>query len=96
VTGTVREQRGRFGVGLGQALAIWLAVPVLVAFVRHLAVAWSGVVVALVACVLLGQWHQRRARADAAVGAFTGAVLWPVLIGAAIIAIGIMADYRSE
>ena len=96
MTETVRVQRGRFGVGLAQALAVWLSPLVLVAFVRHLAVAWTSVVVALVACVLLGQRHQRRGRADSAAGAFTGAVLWPVLIGAAIITIGIVADYRSE
>ena len=93
---TVRVPRGRFGAGLGQALIVWLSPLVLGAFVRQLAVAWTGVVVALVACVLLGQWHQRRGRSDSAVGAFTGAVLWPVLIGAAIITIGIVADYRSE
>jgi hypothetical protein len=96
VTETVQQRRGRFGVGLAQALVVWLAPLVLAAFVRHPAAAWAGVGMALVVCVLLGQWHQRRGRADSAVGAFTGAVLWPVLIGAAIIAIGIVAESRSE
>jgi hypothetical protein len=96
VTRAVQQHRGRFGVGLGQALVIWLSTLVLIAVVRHVAVAWSGVVAALLAGVLLGQWHQRRARPDSAVGAFTGAVLWPLLIGATIIVIGIVAESRSE
>ncbi|MGW4942571.1 hypothetical protein ACWEOZ_13430 [Actinoplanes sp. NPDC004185] len=43
----------------------------------------------------LGQWHQRWAHADSAVGSFTGAVLWPVVIAAVILTIGIVADERS-
>lgn len=96
MTDAVQEQRGRFGAGMAQALGIWLSAMVVVWLVRHVAVLWAGVVVALLACVLLGQWHQRRARADSAVGAFAGAVLWPVLIFAVVITIGIVAESRSE
>ena len=35
-------------------------------------------------------------RAEGAVGSFTGAVLWPVVIAAVILAIGIIADQRSD
>jgi hypothetical protein len=96
VIDTGQERRGRFGAGLAQALGVWLSAMVVAGLVRHLAVAWTGAVVALLACVLLGQWHQRRARPDSAVGAFTGAVLWPVLLGLAVIVIGIVAESRSE
>jgi hypothetical protein len=88
------QRRGRFVHGLGQALAGWLTVVLLVLFLRNQAIAWAGCVVAVVSCVLLGQWHQRRGRADTAVGAFSGAVLWPVVIGAALIAINV-ADQMS-
>jgi hypothetical protein len=92
----VTGHRGHFLAGLGQALVVWLAVLVLIAVVRQVPVVWAGPGSALVACILLGQWHGRRARADSAVGAFAGAVLWPVLIGAVIITIGIVAESRSE
>jgi hypothetical protein len=88
-------RRDRFAHGLGQSLVVWLTALVLTVVVRHLAVFWSAVVAALIGCVLLGQWHQRRARADSAVGSFTGAVLWPVVIAAVILTIGIVADERS-
>jgi hypothetical protein len=88
---TRQERRGRFGAGMVQALGIWLVAMAGVWLVRQVAVAWAGVVVALLACVLLGQWHNRRSRPDSAVGAFTGAVLWPVLLALAVIIIGIVA-----
>jgi hypothetical protein len=82
--------RGRFLAGLGQALGIWLAALLVAPFVRHLAVAWAAVIAGVLACILLGQWHQRRGRVDSAVGAFTGAVLWPAVIGAALIAVNVV------
>ncbi|XVV08907.1 hypothetical protein ACQP2X_29140 [Actinoplanes sp. CA-131856] len=77
--------------GLGQTLAIWAAVVAVVMAVPHGAVALTSILTGLLACVVLGVWHKRRARADNAVGAFTGVVLWPVLIGAALIAVNIAA-----
>lgn len=87
--------RDRLVLGLAQTLALWLALLVLVAVVRHVAVVWVAVGSGLVGAVLLGQWHQRRARPDSATGSFTGAVLWPVVLAAVILAIGIVADARS-
>ncbi|SNY42604.1 hypothetical protein [Paractinoplanes atraurantiacus] len=77
------------GAGLGQTAAIWAAVVIVALSVPDGAVALTGVLVGLLACVVLGVWHRRRARADSAVGAFAGVVLWPVLIGATLIAINI-------
>ena len=94
--GSPAEARGHFAAGLGQALGVWLAVLAVLPFVRQAPLAWAGLCSALVACVLLGQWHQRRARPDSAVGAFTGSVLWPVLLGAVILAVNIVAESRSE
>ncbi|WP_433719804.1 hypothetical protein ACQP2Y_33385 [Actinoplanes sp. CA-051413] len=89
-------RRDRFAHGLGQSLVVWLTLLLLAAVVRHVAVAWLAVASGVVVCILLGQWHQRRARAESAVGSFTGAVLWPVVIAAVILAIGIVTDQRSE
>ncbi|MEU8818946.1 hypothetical protein [Actinoplanes sp. NPDC048796] len=79
------------GVGLGQTAAIWVAVVVVALSVRNSAVALTAMTAGLLGCVVLGVWHKRRARADNAVGAFTGVVLWPVLIGAALAAVNIVA-----
>ncbi|MBM2617752.1 hypothetical protein JIG36_19530 [Actinoplanes sp. LDG1-06] len=81
--------------GLGQALAVWVAVLLVVLLVPRLAVLWVSLGIGLVSVILLGQWHRRRSRPDAAVGAFAGAVLWPVLIGAALIAINIVSSSMS-
>lgn len=87
--------RDRLVNGLTQTLALWLTLLLLVAVVRHVAVVWVALGSGLVGAVLLGQWHRRRARPDTAVGSFTGAVLWPVVVAAVILAIGIVADARS-
>ncbi|BAL92110.1 hypothetical protein AMIS_68900 [Actinoplanes missouriensis 431] len=82
--------------GLVQSLGIWLAVLLAMPFVRNVAVAWSLAGAGLLAVILLGQWHQRRSRRDSAVGAFTGAVLWPALIGLAIVVINIVSMSLSD
>ncbi|GAB2623552.1 hypothetical protein Aab01nite_16810 [Paractinoplanes abujensis] len=81
--------------GLAQALAVWVAAIATVWLVRNVAVLWAALVTALAAVILLGHWHRRRSRPDTAVGAYTGAVLWPVLFGAALIAINIVAGSSS-
>ena len=86
---------GRVGYGLAQALAIWLALLAGTAAVREPAFAWGAVCAGGVLCVLLGQWHRRRGRADTAVGAFTGVLLWPLLIAGCLLAVGIVAELRS-
>jgi hypothetical protein len=90
------RHRGRFVYGLGQTLAIWLTVLLLVASVRHVAAVWAGLGAGAVMSVLLGKWHHRGRRVDTAVGAFTGVALWPFVIAAVVLAIGIVAEYRSE
>ncbi|XVU21715.1 hypothetical protein ACQPZJ_31135 [Actinoplanes sp. CA-054009] len=75
--------------GLGQTLVIWAAVVVVVVAVPHGAIALAGLLAGLLGSLVLGVWHKRRERADSAVGAFTGVVLWPVVIGAALIAVNI-------
>ena len=87
--------RDRLVYGLAQTLALWLTLLLLAAVMRHVAVVWVALGSGVVAAVLLGRWHQRRARPDSAVGSFTGAVLWPVVIAAVILGIGIIADARS-
>lgn len=88
-------RRGHLSHGLGKTAAIWLAVVLLALLVPRAAVLWSGIGAALLASVLLGKWHARRQRADTAVGAFTGVVLWPALIGVAIIAINAVSASLS-
>ena len=89
------RHRGRFVYGLGQTLAIWLAVLLLVASVPHVAAVWAGLGTGAVMSVLLGKWHRRGRRVDTAVGAFTGVALWPFVIAAVIMAVGIVAEFRS-
>ena len=93
--GALREKPGRVVHGLSQTLSVWLTVSLLIWLLPHVAVPWAGIGLGVLSCILLGQWHRRRGRVDAAVGAFTGVVLWPVIIGVAIIVIGIVSDYRS-
>ncbi|MBL7253690.1 hypothetical protein [Paractinoplanes lichenicola] len=81
--------------GLAQALVVWAAALTVVWLIRNVAVLWAALATALVAVILLGQWHSRRSRPDTAVGAYTGAVLWPVLFGAALIGINIVANSSS-
>ncbi|GAB1690223.1 hypothetical protein [Krasilnikovia sp. M28-CT-15] len=95
VRGVPPERRGRFVSGLGQALAVWLVMVPIVLFVPNVAVAWTLFVAGLLACVVLGKRHRWQGRADSAIGAFTGAVLWPLIIGAAVIAIDIVSEYGS-
>ncbi len=76
---------------------MWLTATFGALFVaRHVAVAWGCVVAGLLTVVLLGRWHQRRSRPDTAVGAFTGAVLWPVVLGATLIAINVVSASLSD
>ncbi|MEU4556751.1 hypothetical protein AB0F72_00040 [Actinoplanes sp. NPDC023936] len=82
--------------GLGQSLVVWLAVLLAMPLVRNAAVAWALFGAGLLSVILLGQWHQRQSRRDSAVGAFTGAVLWPALIGLAIAAINIVSMSLSD
>ncbi|WP_328471038.1 hypothetical protein OHA21_06195 [Actinoplanes sp. NBC_00393] len=89
-------RQGRLIHGLAQTLAVWLTAALAVLLVPHPAAAWAGIGVGLVASVLLGQWHQRRSRADTAVGAFTGAGLWPILIAITLIAINIVSMSTSD
>lgn len=79
-----------------QALALWLVALLPVPFVRHVALMWACVAVAVVSTILLGQWHQRHARPDTAVGAFVGAVLWPALTGVSLIVINIISAALSD
>ncbi len=44
-----QRHRGRLVYGLGQTLALWLTVMLVAASVRHIAAAWAGVGVGLVA-----------------------------------------------
>lgn len=81
---------------MSQTLGIWLTVSLLIWLWPHVAIPWAGAGLGVLSCVLLGQWHRRRGRVDTAVGAFTGTVLWPVIIGVAVILIGIVSDYRSD
>ncbi len=87
----IEVYRGRFVYGLGQTLAVWLAVVLVVPIGRSLAAATVCLSAGLLTCIVLGKWHQRRARADSAVGAFTGVVLWPLLTGAVVMAITIVS-----
>ncbi|MEV4349142.1 hypothetical protein AB0J83_32190 [Actinoplanes sp. NPDC049596] len=82
---------GTVASGLTQTLAVWAVVVAVVLLVPTAAAAWTALVVGLLGALTLGTWHKRRRRADTAVGAFTGVVLWPVLFGAALIAINIAA-----
>lgn len=97
-TQTTTMTDGRIVHGLAQTLAAWLAASFVAWLITHPAVPWVWAGAGLLSSLLLGKWHQRNARRDAAVGAFTGAVLWPVLIGAALIAINaasmIMYDFE--
>ncbi|BBH64228.1 hypothetical protein ACTI_09130 [Actinoplanes sp. OR16] len=86
----------RFTIGLGQALLVWAAVIAAAVAVRQQALLWALSAVAIVAVIILGQWHQRNARRDTAAGAFTGVVLWPVLIGLAIILINVISMTLSD
>ena len=84
-----RSPRGRLAAGLGQTLAAWLAVVLVALLVRHAAVAWAAFGAGVLACLLLGTRHRRHSRPDSATGAFTGLVLWPVVIGATVAAVNI-------
>ncbi|WP_229069302.1 hypothetical protein [Actinoplanes sp. DH11] len=64
--------------------------------VRKAAVAWVVFAAAPIAVILIGQWHSRHARRDSAVGAFAGAVLWPVLGGFALVAVNLAAAGLSD
>jgi hypothetical protein len=81
--------RGHFASGLGQALAVWLAVVLVGLLVPDATVAWVALGAGVLGCLLLGTRHRRRARVDSATGAFTGVVLWPLVIGVALAAISI-------
>ena len=87
----VADLRGRFLIGFGQALAVWLTVVLVAVVVSDPAVAWAGFGAGVLACLLLGTRHQRHARSGSAAGAFTGVVLWPALIGLAIALINIVS-----
>ena len=87
---------GRVLNGLLQALALWVIALVVVPFVRHFALLWASLSVALLSSLLLGQGYRRHARRDTAIGVFTGAALWPVVIGASVIAINIVSTARSD
>lgn len=81
--------------GVWQSLGIWSAMSLVIVLVPHVAIPWAAVISGVLSCVLLGHWHRRRGRADTAVGAYTGSVLWPVIIGLAVILIGIVSESRS-
>ncbi|MBB2942342.1 heme O synthase-like polyprenyltransferase [Actinoplanes lutulentus] len=82
--------------GLGQSLVVWVAVVVALAFTRQIAVAGALFGAGLLSVIVLGQWHRRHARRDTAAGAFTGAVLWPILIGLTIVLINIASMSLSD
>jgi hypothetical protein len=86
---------GRIVHGLAQTAVVWIAVVVAVLSVRSLAAMWAGICLGLLGGLVLGTWHRRRDRDDSAVGAFTGVVLWPLLIGAALIAVNVVAASGS-
>ncbi|MBG0561525.1 hypothetical protein [Actinoplanes aureus] len=88
---TVPSRDGRVAHGLAQTLAVWVAMT----FVATL-FPWAAIGAGLLSSILLGKWHQRHARRDTAVGAFTGVVLWPVLIGAALIAMNVASMAMSD
>jgi hypothetical protein len=100
MTGTtktkVAHRAGRFPIGLGQALLVWIAVLATVPLVRQPVVATAAAVTGLISVILIGQWHRRHDRQDSAVGAFTGAVLWPILIGLAILLIHVTSMSLSD
>jgi hypothetical protein len=87
---------GRFSIGLGQALLIWVAVVAAVPLVRQAVVMTVIAGAGLLSVILIGQLHRRQARHDSAVGAFTGAVLWPVLIGLTIALINVASMALSD
>lgn len=95
-TTTAPARDGRLLHGLAQTLVIWLAIVLTVGLVRRPAALWAGILTGLLTSILLGQWHQRHARRDTAAGAFTGTGLWPVLIGAALIAINLVSMMTSD
>ncbi|MEV6346124.1 hypothetical protein [Actinoplanes sp. NPDC051851] len=87
---------GRFIIGFGQAFAVWAVALAVVFLFRYVALGWSCLAAAVVGVILIGQWHQRHARRDSAVGAFSGALLWPVLIGVGILAIDFVSLLTSD
>ncbi|MEU4687971.1 hypothetical protein [Actinoplanes sp. NPDC023714] len=86
----------RFSIGLGQALVAWAAVVAVVMVVRQLALLWALTAATVAGVILLGQWHRRNDRRDAAAGAFTGVVLWPILIGLTIILVNVASMALSD
>ncbi|MEU4427578.1 hypothetical protein AB0F81_43720 [Actinoplanes sp. NPDC024001] len=81
--------RGRISLGLAQSFAIWLLIVLAAALITHPLVPWVAVTAGVLSCVLLGKWHQRRSRPDSAVGAFTGAGLWLLLLGLLLLALNL-------
>nr|WP_296064580.1 hypothetical protein [uncultured Actinoplanes sp.] len=88
-------RRGRLIDGMGQALLLWSAALLIVYLVPGPVVTSVCLVGGLLACVVLGRLHQLRSRPDSAVGAFLGSVVWPLLTGAVIIAVDILATSLS-
>jgi hypothetical protein len=82
-----RLSDGRIVHGLAQTAAVWLAMMFFAWLIRHPATPWVCIGIGLLAGLLLGVWHRRHGRRDSAVGAYTGAAAWPLLIGAALIMI---------
>jgi hypothetical protein len=86
---TIAHPAGRLRTGLAHSLAVWLIAFTTMYLAPSLAAMWAFFGAGLLAVLLLAARHRRHQRPDSAVGVYTGAVLWPLLLGATLIAVNI-------